>query len=232
MYEGFLFVIHLFLHTYCQLQVVSQCFINLIRWWRDSKWSADVLLSQVRHVTKIPGHVSLVFLEEDVPVEDIVKPIVWCICLGVTTISLYDYYGRLRNKKLDIDCELRDYYSDFTRSCKSLPKRPVSPKIQFISVENGRSDLVHAARDIISDLVAGNIKEITQTNFESYQKMFPGDHPDMLLKFGTHASLAGYPPWPAHLSEIISLPTCQMISPRDFVSSLERYSKIEKRVGK
>ena len=64
--------------------------------------------------------------------------------LGVTTISLYDYYGRLRSKKIEIDNELRDYYADFTKNCKSTPKQQVSPKIQFVSVENGRTDLVHA----------------------------------------------------------------------------------------
>ena len=63
---------------------------------------------------------------------------------GVTTISLYDYYGRLRSKKIDIDNELREYYSDFTKDCKNSPKKQLTPKIQFVSVENGRTDLVYA----------------------------------------------------------------------------------------
>ena len=52
------------------------------RWWRVSKWNADILLSQTKTLGKMPGHVSLMFLEDDIPVQDIVKPIVWCICLG------------------------------------------------------------------------------------------------------------------------------------------------------
>lgn len=232
MFEGFLFVIHLFLHTYCQLQVVAQCFINLLRWWRVNKWNADIFLNQTKNMGKIPGHVSLMFLEEDTPVEDIVKPIVWCICLGVTTISLYDYYGRLRSKKLDIDKELREYYSDFTKNCKNTPKNQPTPKIQFVSVENGRTDLVYAARDIAQDLLNGVVKEVTKVNYQNYHKVFRNDHPDLMMKFGIHTTLAGYPPWPVHLTEIISLPTCHMISPYNFLDSLNRYFKIEKRVGK
>ena len=62
----------------------------------------------------------------------------------MTTISLYDYYGKLRQQKLEIDSELKDYYSDFTRQCKSTPSHPPKPRIQFVSVENGRTDIVHA----------------------------------------------------------------------------------------
>jgi len=240
MHEGFLFVIHMFLHTYCQLQVVAQCLINLTRWWRESKWNADVLLSHAKPLGKMPGHVSLMFLEENVPVEDIVKPIVWCICLGVTTISLYDYYGKLRQQKLEIDSELRDYYSDFTRQCKTSPGGSVGkdtgghrpPRIQFVSVENGRTDLVHAARDIAKDFVSGVVTEITQVNFESYHKVFANSNPELLIKFGNVNTLAGYPPWPVHLTEILSLPTCYLISPSHFLRTLGQYLTIEKREGK
>ena len=64
----------------------------------------------------------------------------------MSTISLYDYYGRLRAKKLEIDSELREYYTDFTRDCKTQPKGPVNTRIQFVSVENGRTDLVYAGK--------------------------------------------------------------------------------------
>ena len=52
-----------------------------------NKWNADIFLNQTKNMGKIPGHVSLMFLEEDTPVEDIVKPIVWCICLGEESLK-------------------------------------------------------------------------------------------------------------------------------------------------
>eukprot|EP00116_Pleurobrachia_bachei_P007977 sb/3468239/ len=104
--------------------------------------------------------------------------------------------------------------------------------IKFVSVENGRNDIVHAARTIASEVLSGCTPQITQTTVEDYLKVFSHDNPEMILKFGTLHSLAGYPPWPVHLTEIISLPTCHLISPTDFLDSIRKYNKIEKRVGK
>ena len=77
---------------------------------------------------------------------------------------------------------------------------------------------------------------LTTLNTKQYDmplpQVFRNDHPDLMIKFGSLTTLAGYPPWPVHLTEIISLPTCLMISPYNFLDSLNRYFKIEKRVGK
>ena len=68
--------------------------------------------------------------------------------------------------------------------------------------------------------------------YQNHPQVFKHDNPEMMIKFGPYATLAGYPPWPVHLTEIISLPTCRMISPYSFLDCLNRYYKIEKRVGK
>lgn len=199
------------------------------------KFSLDQLLHQTKGIDKLPVHVSLVFLEENVQTEDLVKPIVWCICLGVSTITLYDYWGRIRQNK-ELNQEIHTYYNEFTAGSKSPQgcKKLVNPTINILSVENGRTDLVMAARELCTDVLKGYLptSDITQDTFASYHKVLKHSEPDLLIKFGTVNSLAGYPPWPARLTEIISVPTCSYISQWEFIRVLNKYAKTEQRIGK
>jgi len=162
-----------------------------------------------------------------------VKPIVWCICLGVSTVTLYDYWGKIRQNK-ELNQEIHTYYNEFTAGSKQCNNKEVNPTVNVLSVENGRTDIVMAARELCSDVLKGYLStsNITQDSFSSYHKVLKHSEPDLIIKFGTVNSLAGYPPWPARLSEIISVPTCSYISQWEFIKVLNKFAKTEQRIGK
>ena len=57
------------------------------------KHSLSKIQNDSRCLKKLPLHIGLVFVEENVSFTDIVNMLVWSMAMGITYISLYDRYG-------------------------------------------------------------------------------------------------------------------------------------------
>lgn len=56
--------------------------------------------------------------------------------------------------------------------------------------------------------------------------------PDLLILFGPHVELQGYPPWQVRLSEIYHVPDNNGVGYQVFLRALHNYAKAQMRFGR
>ena len=106
--------------------------------------------------------------------------------------------------------------------------------IMLLSAEDGRDSLVDLTKtlaemaqrskisssDVSIDLVDAELKESVM------------GEPDLLLIFGPHVELSGYPPWQIRLTEIFHVPDNQGVGYQVFLRGLHNYAKAQMRLGR
>jgi len=106
--------------------------------------------------------------------------------------------------------------------------------ILLLSAEDGRSTLVDLTR--------------TLTEMSQKQKLSPSDislnlidteltesimgEPDLLVLFGPHVELQGYPPWQIRLTEIFHVPDNSGVGYQIFLRALHSYAKAQMKFGR
>jgi len=106
--------------------------------------------------------------------------------------------------------------------------------ILLLSAEDGRSTLVDLTR--------------TLTEMSQKQKLSPSDisldlidteltesimgEPDLLVLFGPHVELQGYPPWQIRLTEIFHVPDNSGVGYQTFLRALHSYAKAQMKFGR
>lgn len=104
----------------------------------------------------------------------------------------------------------------------------------LLSEEDGRDSLVDltktladmaqrskiSASDISIDLIDAELTESIMTD------------PDLLILFGPHVELSGYPPWQIRLTEIFHVPDNHSVGYQVFLWGLQNFAKAEMRVGR
>ena len=206
--------------------------------------------------SKIPRHTALSFLEAEISLEDAAKLIVWCIAAGSQYISLYD----LRNYFKRFDVLLLEALSDVMPSGmrtkyhlnwhNTVRSNGVSNgngrngdangesfikqiHIVLLSPEDGRPDIVRAARELITDPGVNISETLDEDAFGRAllnKRQLPD--PELLIRFGPAHSNMGYPPWQLRLSEIHDIQTHCDTTVNEFMDVMSKYSKCEQRFGR
>lgn len=210
------------------------------------------LENDIGNLSKLPRHISYV-INEDVGTDnycDLANLVVWAIALGIPYISLYDRHGILKSgearlgkvirekvvalfgsKAKDFDIILKDSSTTYTNGI-TFPKRVC---IQLYSEEDGKPDILEAAKKIASDYCNDKIK-LSDIKVEYVDKTLQATKnipdPELIVQFGPVSSLMGFLPWQTRLSEILHLPTHANISYNRFLGLLQRYSRCNQRLGR
>ncbi|CAK7269414.1 hypothetical protein SEPCBS119000_003557 [Sporothrix epigloea] len=181
----------------------------------------------------------------------------WCASAGIPMLSVYERTGILKSYLADthraVSQRLTTYFGRVhpavTLQAPHLPsiESTVSPHAR----ENGKTDDGHISIVLLSEEDGrDSLVDLTKTLAEMAQrsKISPSDisidlidaeltesviaEPDLLLLFGPHIELSGYPPWQIRLTEIFHLPDNHSVGYQVFLSGLHRYAGAEFRVGR
>ncbi|CRK19288.1 hypothetical protein BN1708_012592 [Verticillium longisporum] len=180
---------------------------------------------------------------------------VWCTCAKIPTLTVYERTGSFKkylpHVQQSINQKFRSYFGRHQPSLTvSMPHAdevlespalgdfaradPRHLNISFISADDGRESMVDLTRtlaemsqknklspkDIGMDLIGAELSE----------GIMP--EPDLLILFGPHVELDGYPPWPIRLTEIFCLPDNQEVGYQVFLRALRNFANAQFRKGK
>ncbi|XP_021363594.1 dehydrodolichyl diphosphate synthase complex subunit nus1-like [Mizuhopecten yessoensis] len=210
--------------------------------------------ADARSFQKLPHHLGLLVLENDVSFSDIANLIVWSITLGISYISVFDINGEFKRKHDLLREEIRksqQSISDTENSKHNIhihssftDRRNVSQNgchsgnsvhIQLLSTEDGRHDLVQTARELCLEVMEKRrrIDDISPQSLDNLlQEIHKFPDPDLVLKFGQTDSLLGYLPWQMRLAEILCIPSHTSIRYKSFSTAIQNFSSINQRFGK
>lgn len=189
----------------------------------ETRKQDQLLLDQPKRNLRIPEHIALAFTNESnqLDIESISALVCWCKQLGIKYITLFDDLGRLKTRQKELNEAVEDLMN------KIGYEKPLSciKGVQILSRLEGRQKFVEDIRDLIKvepDKIDINLvqKQIGWTS-----------DPELLISFGNHFCLHGFPPWQLRLTEIFSIPTHRNITYKIFKDCLERYSQTTQRLG-
>ncbi|OAA64448.1 di-cis-decaprenylcistransferase [Niveomyces insectorum RCEF 264] len=181
----------------------------------------------------------------------------WCASAGIPMLSVYEKTGILKNYLGDthraVSQRLTTYFgrvhpavtlqAPHVPSIESTASHHAGSSgdpdeghitVLLLSAEDGRDSLVDltktlaemaqrskiSASDISTDLIDAELTESVM------------NEPDLLLLFGPHIELAGYPPWQIRLTEIFNVPDNHGVGYQVFLWGLRNFAKAEMRVGR
>jgi len=107
--------------------------------------------------------------------------------------------------------------------------------IQVISLEDGRWDLVHIAKQFCKAIEEKRCKpeDITPDLITQHSCLTGMIDPDLILQFGTEEiSFRGFLPWHIRWTEILQLGHLHNIHCSSFVSALQQYAGKNQNLGK
>ncbi|KAJ8275126.1 hypothetical protein COCON_G00097510 [Conger conger] len=212
---------------------------------RRVRWGADG-----KSLEKLPLHVGLLIVEEELHYTDIANLVVWCMAVGISYVSVYDNQGIFRRNNSRLMDEILKQQQDLLGLDST--KHPVEflnnrnekqdhqvlscqPVVKALSPDDGRPSIVRAAQELCKavEQKERRSKDIDVHMLDSLLRdSVHIPDPDLVLKFGPVESTLGFLPWHIRLSEFISLPSHTDVSYEDFFSALQRYSSCEQRQGK
>lgn len=212
---------------------------------RRVRWGADG-----KSLEKLPLHVGLLIVEEELHYTDIANLVVWCMAVGISYVSVYDNQGLFRRNNSRLMDEILKQQQDLlgldsakypveflNNKSEKLDHQVLSCQavVKALSPDDGRPSIVRAAQELCKavEQKERSSKDIDVHTLDSLLR--DSAHipdPDLVLKFGAVESTLGFLPWHIRLSEFISLPSHTDVSYEDFFSVLKRYSACEQRQGK
>ncbi|KAL8388372.1 hypothetical protein RB595_009287 [Gaeumannomyces hyphopodioides] len=179
----------------------------------------------------------------------------WCACAGVPLLSIYERTGVLKGYMPQVhrvvSQKLAAYYgrnhpaltlqAPHTQAIESAPlaenvgsEDAKHLSVLLLSAEDGRDSIVDLTKtltemaqrskmspvDISIDLVDAELTESVM------------GEPDLLILFGPHVELQGYPPWQIRLTEVFHVQDNQGVGYQVFLRGLQNYSNAKMRFGK
>lgn len=206
--------------------------------------------SDARSLKKLPIHIGLVILENEISYSDIANTLLWSAAMGVPFISIYDtdgivkrnkstlYDTVLHNQKLNTDSECSKKELEIHSGLKQQISNSIHSThidIYLLSLEDGRRSLVQTTQSICERVAKKQfrISDITPHSVDTLlQDLCYCPDPDLIIKFGQVDSLLGFMPWQTRLSEIMSLPSHIGLDYKTFKSVFIKYGATEQRCGK
>jgi len=221
--------------------------------------SSGALYKRLTGLHKLPVHISLVIVEDDISFSDIARLVAWSMVAGIAYVTIYDHRGRCKaNCSLILDKISKEHNkvrsqpsrtTDTTQNgCKfdlltgslltgDSNKHSASDgqRVFIVGPDDGRQGLVSVARQLSVAVATRQLElnDISVSYVDSViqaQCFFPD--PDLVLKFGRVESLVGFLPWHLRLSEIICLPSHRNVHVQQFIDAIVYYGGTEQRFGK
>ena len=107
--------------------------------------------------------------------------------------------------------------------------------ISLLSREDGKQDIVNAAKSLGRELRAGCLgpEDMSINTLGSHLNTNRGlSDPCVLVRVGGVASNMDFPPWHLRLTEMFSIPSLRNVTPHTLFQVLRRYGRCEQRLGK
>lgn len=198
---------------------------------------------QTGTVEQLPNHICIAILEAEVHTPDVARMVLWAAMAGIQWITVWDPHGRLKSQASELEESVLRLQQEqdatlpfqfYVGGCsikESVSQKTIS--VSILSSEDGRGDIVQAARSISAAVRKGEInsEDLTVANFSDWLNVRVPDL-DLVLKFGDCDSLLGILPWQLRVSEIIKHRTHRDVPFGEFSSWLKVFSKINRRLGK
>ncbi|XP_002735327.1 dehydrodolichyl diphosphate synthase complex subunit nus1-like [Saccoglossus kowalevskii] len=213
------------------------------------KRTRDRLQSDARSLNKLPLHIGLLVLEDDISYTDVANIVVWCMTVGISYISLYDTQGDFKRNCTKINNEILKKQEEVlgNESTKCLfhlyrggievhnKVNDCRIHVNLLSLEDGRQDIVRAAKYFCQQVACKRrkVNDLNPTVLENDLQgndIFPD--PDLIIKFGDVDSLLGFLPYQIRLSEILCSSSHHNMDYKVFISLLYRYAGCAQRYGK
>ncbi|XP_045198187.1 dehydrodolichyl diphosphate synthase complex subunit nus1-like [Mercenaria mercenaria] len=211
---------------------------------------SDSLAAQAdaRKLKKLPLHLGMIILEDDMSYTDIANFILWSAAMGISFISIYDTNGIVKRNEKTLREEIARRKSSYNDSENSKADIEVHSSLEkltnksssqvdvfLLSVKDGRQSIVNMARHICHQVSLRQLKSV-ELSPHSVDKLFQEEtgypDPDLVVKFGSAETLMGFMPWHARLTEILSWPSHFGLEYKTFKSLLVSYGSTEQRFGK
>ncbi|KAL1880184.1 hypothetical protein VTK73DRAFT_6215 [Phialemonium thermophilum] len=222
----------------------------------------ELIERDVKGLRKLPKHLSVVLelydngrggAELERLVNEAADISAWCVSAGIPQLSIYEKTGILKayipETHRAITQKLAAYFgpsypsltmhAPHTPSVESGTTPASSPRrkhlsVMLLSAEDGRDSIVDLTKtlaemaqrskitpaDISIDLVDAELSESVM------------GEPDLLILFGPHVELSGYPPWQIRLTEIFHVTDNQGVGYQVFYRALCNFAKAQMRLGR
>ena len=107
-------------------------------------------------------------------------------------------------------------------------------RLHLISYEDGRDSMVDLTRTLTEMSQKGKLspRDISMDLIDAELSEGIMPEPDLLITFGPHIELSGYPPWQIRLTEIFCLQDNEVVGYQVFLKALRNYAKAQMRHGK
>jgi len=86
-------IVHWLLRVWTSLIVIWLRLLAIVRVPTWSRATVDSVRRRLATVDRIPIHVGLVFVEDDISFADVAKLVVWSMVAGIAYITIYDHRG-------------------------------------------------------------------------------------------------------------------------------------------
>ncbi|KAI9798414.1 MAG: hypothetical protein M1833_004808 [Piccolia ochrophora] len=190
-------------------------------------------------------------------IHELAEVAAWCACAKIPLLSVYEKSGILKGylptTHRAVASRLHSYFGrqrpgiqlraphvssylngDRVEEIPPLQGTDGHLSILLLSSEDGRDNLVDltktlaemsqrgklSATDISPDLVDAEVSESVM------------GEPDLLVLFGPHVQLQGYPPWQVRLTEIFHAQDNTSVGYQVFLRALHKYAKAQMRLGR
>ncbi|CCH41442.1 Undecaprenyl pyrophosphate synthetase [Wickerhamomyces ciferrii] len=239
-------------------------FLNLA--YNPSK-TPQIIRDDVNKLSKLPKRLSAVLNlkpEEEEGggfyglLNDASELTTWTLASGISTLSIYEYEGTLKNNVEDLRAaifkKLRDYFGP-TSIPKFVVKIPhlnvqfyglnhddddnykndvIDIEVSLLSVEDGKATIVELTKTLAELAKKKEIssKNITVDLIDGELTELVGIEPDLIILFTPTLALQGYPPWHIRLSEFYWEADNEDVTYAIFLRALQKYSTCKINVGK
>ncbi|KAK3394794.1 Undecaprenyl diphosphate synthase [Podospora didyma] len=179
----------------------------------------------------------------------------WCASAGIPELSIYEKTGILKGYIPEthraVSHKLAAYFGrDFPALSLKAPHipavvsvrapgrgdgtEPKSLSVLLLSAEDGRDSIVDLTKTLAEMSQRSKIRSaditIELVNAELSESVM--GEPDLLILFGPHVELDGYPPWQVRLTEIYHVPDNQGVGYQVFYRGLRNFAKAQMRLGR
>jgi len=200
---------------------------------------------------RLPVHLGVVSVEEDMSMSDIARIVIWSAALGVTYVTVFDHKGRCSKLRQAFQLALDEQRLLFEKSSGPNEQQlsvmlidklsahsgdhQAGTKVRLVGPDDGRKRIIDVARQLSTEVARQRMSrdDVTVTKIDAMmQEEDLFCDPDLVIKFGKVNSLLGFLPWQIRLSEIMFVPTHKGIDLHEFSDVLKTYCNTEQRWGK